>query len=189
MREISFEVAMRYFEYRPKDGKFFRKLRPRDNFKTDLNYSYHLSLVGRECGYIDSKGYVRLHVGNWQILAHRMAWLLMTGELPKFPEYEIDHIDGNPANNSWDNLRKVTKSQNQRNAGMRRNNKSGVHGVYWHNSIKRWVAGISVNDGRRQRHLGVFDNIQDAARARALAEIELGYTRRGIEPKISDPPI
>lgn len=47
---------------------------------------------------------------------------------------------------------------------------SGVKGVYWNTSHRRWQARISVNGTRL--NLGSFDNIEDAAKAYQRAAIE-----------------
>ena len=46
-------------------------------------------------------------------LAHRIIWKLVTGD--NLINEEIDHIDGNPSNNKWNNLRKATRAQQERN--------------------------------------------------------------------------
>jgi hypothetical protein len=44
--------------------------------------------------------------------AHRVIWLLMTGEWPK---NDVDHEDRDALNNRWKNLRDMTKGDNNRN--------------------------------------------------------------------------
>jgi len=52
------------------------------------------------------------------LLAHRVIWLLVHGEVP--PEgMEIDHIDGNPENNRIDNLRVVSHTENASEGSLR----------------------------------------------------------------------
>jgi len=100
--------------------------------------------------------------------------------------YEIDHINGDRSDNRIANLRKVTKSDNQRNAGKRVNNTSGVHGVNWkprYNSIPgdgRWVARIW--NGPRHIYLGQFRSLREAEIARKAAERVLGVTGTDREP-------
>lgn len=43
-------------------------------------------------------------------LVHRMVWEAFKGEIPK--GYDIDHLDGNPKNNSLENLEMVTHQEN-----------------------------------------------------------------------------
>src|SRR5258708_38151349 len=49
---------------------------------------------------------------RFQFRAHRLVWLYMTGE---WPAGEIDHINGNGADNRWANLRVVSHRQNTQN--------------------------------------------------------------------------
>ena len=73
----------------------------------------------------------------------------------------IDHINGNGLDNRRSNLRIATYSQNIANSHKPVRSKSGFKGV--HKFRKAWIASIR-KDGV-QRHLGVFDNPRDAARA------------------------
>jgi hypothetical protein len=84
----------------------------------------------------------------------------MTGE---WPSKEIDHCDGNKSNNKWSNLRLATKSQNQANSRIHKNNKSGVRGVHWHSQSKTWRAMIKTN--MKYTYLGSFKSKKDAASA------------------------
>jgi hypothetical protein len=85
-------------------------------------------------------------------IAHRIIWLMMTDE---WPEAEVDHINGNKADNRWDNLRLATHGQNKANAGAMHR---GLKGAY---KVKnRWRSVIRA-DGYTQ-HLGYFDSEQDA---------------------------
>lgn len=70
----------------------------------------------------------------------RVLWKLETGKDPG--DKVVDHIDTNPRNNKFNNLRLATRSQNSQNKSMGRNNTSGVKGVYWDKSRNRWRARI-----------------------------------------------
>jgi hypothetical protein len=83
---------------------------------------------------------------------------------------EVDHIDGNGLNNVRSNLRLATHAQNKWNIGIRAHNKSGYTGVCFHKQAGRWWATINVNG--RQISLGLFDEIEDAARARDAAALK-----------------
>ena len=81
-----------------------------------------------------------------------------------------DHKDRNEFNNLESNLRPCTQKENSRNSSIRRNNASGVTGVYLDKQTMKWRANITV-DGKTI-HLGRFANKQDAIHARLIAEKE-----------------
>ena len=81
----------------------------------------------------------------------------------------VDHINGDRLDNRRANLRLVTPSQNNAN-GRDRPRRSGYRGVYPHRPTGRWIAQISVSG--RVRHLGIFDDPLEAARAYDLAAHE-----------------
>lgn len=45
-------------------------------------------------------------------MAHRLAFLYMTGS---YPTFEVDHFDRNKSNNAFDNLKDVTHKDNMKN--------------------------------------------------------------------------
>lgn len=80
---------------------------------------------------------------------------------------EVDHIDGNPLNNQRSNLRLATHRENSFNTKRPTTNKSGFKGVYWHKAAGKWAACITIHD--KAKHLGLFVDIDDAAKAYELA--------------------
>ena len=68
----------------------------------------------------------------------------------------VDHIDRNRENNNVGNLRWVTASQNQKNSGIRRTNKSGEKNIYWSEPIKRWVIDTRTNGVRKSTKRRTF---------------------------------
>ena len=50
----------------------------------------------------------------------------------------IDHIDRNKLNNKLDNLRWATHSENNKNVGLKKNNKTGIKYLCWCNERNRW---------------------------------------------------
>ncbi len=118
----------------------------------------------------DDKGYLTGKLFGRTYKAHRVAWAIAKGA---WPDGEIDHINGVRDDNRLVNLRGVSRQENNRNARRRRDNTSGVCGVYWHKGKQKWRAHIKV-DGRKV-HLGYFPEKTDAIAARQAAEIEFGF--------------
>lgn len=111
------------------------------------------------------KEYRKIGIFGNEYYEHRLAFLYMTGRVPKF----IDHKDRNGTNNVWSNLREATRSQNQGNRTRNKNNTSGYKGVWklkdrWRAMI--WYRGKGI-------HIGVFDTIEEAAVAYKVRAIEL----------------
>jgi hypothetical protein len=76
----------------------------------------------------------------------------------------VDHIDNNKLNNNVNNLRWATITENNRNKVLSSRNTSGVKGVMWLQKRKKWKAQVKI-DGK-SKHLGYFDNLEDAKKAR-----------------------
>jgi hypothetical protein len=100
--------------------------------------------------------------------AHRLAWLYMTGN---WPTKEIDHIDGCPFNNTWINLREVTRKQNMENLSLNKTNTSGHRGVSWHKQTKKWKACVTHN--YTSVYIGLFNTAEEAAQAAAAKRAEI----------------
>lgn len=122
---------------------------------------------GKALGWQDKNGYMMARVAGKRVLLHRLAFLYMTGDMP---ENEIDHINRDPSDNRWENLRCASHSQNGKNTGFRKNNTSGFKGVSFHKGKKRWLASIMV-DGKRI-NLGAFASPEDASAAYQSAAVK-----------------
>ena len=105
-------------------------------------------------------GYVMVFVDGKAHRAHRLAWLYTTGD---WPEADIDHRDGNRANNRWDNLRAATRSENIHNMGLRARNTSGRKGACYDAKRQKWLAQIVVNG--KYIHLGRYETRDEAGDA------------------------
>jgi hypothetical protein len=114
-----------------------------------------------------SKGYIQISINNRLYLVHRLAWLYMTGELPKD---QIDHADGDKLNNAFANLREATNAQNHANMPMPSHNASGFKGVYFDKRAKKYQANIKVNGIKK--YLGSFDAPEAAHEAYCEAACE-----------------
>ena len=112
-----------------------------------------------------SDDYICVKLGGKILRAHRLAYFLHTGEIPK----ELDHHDGDKQNNKFTNLRLATRSQNQRNIPRMRNNTSGFKGVCYHRAKGKFQASLKASG--RKIHLGLFDTAEAAARAYDMAAV------------------
>lgn len=117
--------------------------------------------AGDLAGAVQNHGYVSIKIDGSRYLAHRLAWLYVHG---KFPDNDIDHINGCRTDNRIENLRDVTRRANIQNAhGPRSTNSHGALGVIQRKGSKKWKAQICV-DGV-YRFAGPFDTKDEAARA------------------------
>lgn len=82
--------------------------------------------VGERAGWTTSRGYRRVSVLGKIYTEHNVIWLLVTG---KWPSKTIDHRNRRYDDNSWDNLRPATLTEQQGNRRFDRRNKSGVRGM------------------------------------------------------------
>ena len=96
-----------------------------------------------------------------RILIHHVVWFLFNGYWPSDRNEWIDHIDGNCLNNTIENLRVVTPSQNNMNRTKIRN-KSLSKGVCEGPNMN-FKATIYYQ--KRAIHLGTFETEAEAAAA------------------------
>jgi hypothetical protein len=75
-------------------------------------------------------------------------------------DQEVDHIDGDTLNNTRENLRLCTRSQNMMNGPQRKKTSSGFRGVTWRKKEKNWVARIGFEG--KLYYLGSFKNAKEA---------------------------
>jgi hypothetical protein len=142
---LSLERLKELFYYSPTQGEF-------------------LNNKNKIAGYIDHSGYNKILIDGYPYLAHRLAWLYEYGELPK---QDIDHINGNKADNRIKNLRLATGSQNIANSKIHKNNKAGFKGVYFDKHSKKYRSCIR-KDGEVY-HLGSFKTAIEASEEYILA--------------------
>lgn len=127
-----------------------------------------LELLVAHRWYVDNHGYlsrrVRVDGVRRTVYFHREIMSACPGQL-------IDHVDGNPLNNSRGNLRICTPRGNAQNVVSSKRQKRGqFKGVYQHKISKRWCAYICAGELRpngkaKQLHLGCFSTREEAARA------------------------
>lgn len=102
-------------------------------------------------------------------LAHRIIWLMQTGDFPEF----VDHINHDRTDNRWNNLRDVSKQTNAENKSVNQNNTTGYMGVSQIKSTGRYRASLTRD--RKHIHLGVFNTAEEAHQARIAANEAHGF--------------
>jgi hypothetical protein len=152
-RDLTAERLRELLHYDPATGVFTRRVALGRRSK-----------VGDVVGSRTAEGYLDISVNGGRYRAHRLAWLYATG---RWPAADVDHLNGNRADNRFSNLRDVSRAVNLQNRhAPQRNNVSGLLGVAFDAARGKWAAHIKV-DGRR-RALGRFDT-PEAAHAVYLA--------------------
>jgi len=99
------------------------------------------------------KGYIQVIIGKKMYQSHRLIMLAFVGESDK----EVDHINRIKTDNRFENLRYVTRSENNWNKECMDNAKG------YYSFTNKWVAQISING--KAKHLGVFEKEEDARQA------------------------
>lgn len=164
---MDFDVVREFLDYDPAAGTFIWRARLPRHFLGEGRFSalaecnlWNGRQAGKSAGSVTSSGYLQIKTNrHGHHLAHRLAWLYMTG---RWPIMQIDHIDGNRLNNKWSNLREASQSQNSANATARPSS-SGYRGVSWYKTKNCWRAHIKAQG--KGIHLGYFSDPKKAAEA------------------------
>lgn len=179
MLELDVSTLRELVRYDPRTGKLYWNERPAAYFSAKHNRMSQARLcaewndryAGQEAFSTEhGRGYLSGDLLGVKYKAHRVAWAIYHGA---WPQFGIDHIDGDPSNNRIENLRSVPQSVNGKNQKLPRNNTSGNIGVWWSKRYERWFALIIVN-GRRI-HLGTHHSEASAVNARKAAEVRFGF--------------
>lgn len=124
--------------------------------------------VGRRAGCQKSDGYRTIRVLGFSCLEHRLAFLYMTG---RWPTGYVDHVNRDPADNRYVNLRECSNAENLQNKRGSEGASSKYIGVSFHRGRSRWQATIGLNGKRK--FLGWFESEACAADAYKQAKSEL----------------
>jgi hypothetical protein len=163
------ESIIVYFllRYRKKHFGFaFRRIKLITNESVDEKYRYAI---------IDPEDWQKLARYPWQLYEternsravvryYGKTIIYMHREIMNAPKGSIvDHRNRDSLDNTKRNLRFATPSQNCYNSRRRKKGSSKYRGVRFEKDKKRWRVEIRYNKTRK--HLGYFDNEEDAARA------------------------
>jgi len=157
--KITAQKLLELLSYQPDTGLFLWRVRRTGAFVREVG-----DIAGRV-----NKGRIEISLLGKRYQTHRLAWLYMTGN---WPEVEIDHVDGNPMNNRFSNLRDVshkTNLENQRKAQS-------------HNSSAKYL-GVSaashggfrarIKNNGKEIYLGCFKTQEEARDAYLSAKRQI----------------
>lgn len=122
---------------------------------------------GSVAGSVTKKGYRIVRLSQRPYRAHALAWALSHG---RWPDGEIDHINGDKDDNRIVNLRDSTRKQNMANRGASKRSRTGARGV------RPTVAGtfiVQISHDARTICLGTYPTKEEAAAAYIGASIAL----------------
>lgn len=169
--KINSDHLNKLFEYDKSTGILYWKYRDISEFLNKRTYlSWNARFSGKEAfTSVNSDGYKNGSIYRKNYKAHRVIWCMVYGDWPK----EIDHINGIKSDNRIENLRNVDHSINMKNLNKTIANTSGVTGVGWHKATNKWAAYIRSNG--KHKHIGLFNCIKEAEKARIKFEKEIGF--------------
>jgi len=119
-----------------------------------------LTLTHKGDGYISIRLNYRGHGKTY--LVHRLVAIEFCKDEGVFRELQVDHIDGNKTNNSSDNLRFVTSSQNSWNRGVSKRKKSSQFRGVYKNPHKGWK--VEITKDYKTYFLGCYYTELEAAK-------------------------
>lgn len=139
------------------------------SYRSKCAFSKSLGMIAGYKKKRPKTSYIEVKSLGFRFVAHRAAWFLYYGVMPRL----IDHIDHNGENNKIENLRETCHQGNARNSTLYSTNKSGHVGVSYEIRRSRWKAEICVN--YKNIFLGYFVSKEDALNAREKASIKNNF--------------
>jgi len=155
--ELTQERLQELLEYDQDTGEFRWRVTRKPNIRE-----------GEVAGFHARSQYWVIHIDGRNYRAHQLAWLYVNGE---WGRPVIDHCDGDPLNNRWDNLRLASHTNNAANRPRLPRNTSGFKGVSFDRRRGDWMAQIT-KEGRRY-FIGRFATAEEAHAAYVAKAREL----------------
>ena len=121
-------------------------------------------------GSTNKDGYISISIDNKRYGAHNLVWLYLYG---KFPDLQLDHINGVKDDNRSENLREVSHAENQKNKSLDKRNRFGYPGVREGKKLGTYRAYIGID--KAKLNLGTYKSLEEAIAVRVQAEIKYGF--------------
>lgn len=163
-KSLPSSLAAEAFDYDPETGLLTWRARPGE---ASFNARFAARVAGHRHVCTVGKTYIQVRFKGELHYAHRIAWVIAVGSIPD--GMQIDHINGDGADNRLENLRLVTPSGQKRNLRKMKTNTSGFNGVYFDPRRGTYTARVWAN--------GVFRSLGSAKTACEAYEIRLAYNR------------
>ena len=145
--------------------------RPLFHFKNQADYKRWSSKnSNKPAGSISSNGYYYSKFNKKAYRNSRIIFAIYNNTID-FQDKQVDHIDGNVLNNSPQNLRLVTASQNQFNRKKQKNNSTGYKNISFSKKLNKYRCAMQI-DGK-DIYIGLFNTIEEAIKTRDLKFKEL----------------
>lgn len=120
----------------------------------------------KQVGHITTDGYHGVWVNGVRLKAHRVAFAHYYG---RWPDGEIDHINGIKTDNRIENIREADRAENEHNKRVLPYNRTGVKGVSFYRG--RYDARAKCRG--KEHRFGSFATLQEAAEAVRLGRERL----------------
>lgn len=162
------EYLLECFEYNENVGVLSWKERPNHHFSNDADHKWFCTKYGwKIAGTINKRtNYTIVRLDGIDYKAHRLIYKLYHGIEP---DLEVDHTNRNKQDNRIENLRLVTRGENERNKGPTSKNTSGYKNISFYKKTNKYR--VEITKDRKHYHIGYFENIEDAIIARNEALI------------------
>lgn len=150
--KVTQQQVLELFEYEPLMGKILYRIAPTARVT-----------VGQRAGHLNDDGYRTVKCFKTNIPVAQIVWMYHTGE---WPPDTVDHVNGQRADDRFENLRLATRSQNcMAKRKFWKSPQAGYRGVKLQvrNGVKRYQAVIKA--GSETKYLGTFHTPEEAARA------------------------
>ena len=123
-------------------------------------------LLGGVAGTVYPLGYRVIQIDGYRYMASHIAFAFMTG---RWPYPTVDHIDRDPTNDRWGNLREATPTQQKVNQRVRSDSVTGVRGVS--RPYNKYRARVAIEG--KYVNLGLHNTVEAATAAVQAFRLEL----------------